>query len=138
MSLSTVKRRIADHKERMGKGGCKGLSATKPGSLLKKQIPISTQRLRAKLWNELNAVRNTEEQADLLVFNHVHYYTYAGDSRSAAVTCPALQLWTEYGELECEGSIDVGMLKVEITEEGISWEPLLMPLEVVKHSVVEL
>jgi len=43
MSLSTVKRRIADHKERMGKGGCKGLSATKPGSLLKKQIPISTQ-----------------------------------------------------------------------------------------------
>jgi hypothetical protein len=47
MSLGTVKRRIADHKERMGKDQFKGLSATKPGSLLKRQIPIST-----KCWDQ--------------------------------------------------------------------------------------
>ena len=48
MSLSTVKRRIAGHQKRFGKG--KGLSATKPGSLLKKQIPIKTSS-----WNEEKA-----------------------------------------------------------------------------------
>jgi len=48
MSIATVKRRIADHQHRFGKG--KGLSATKPGSLLKKQIPIKT-----KQWDESKA-----------------------------------------------------------------------------------
>jgi len=47
MSITTVKRRIADHKQRMGKRKFKGLSSTKPGSLLKKQIPIST-----KCWDQ--------------------------------------------------------------------------------------
>lgn len=41
MSRPTIGRRIADHKKRFGGG--KGLSATKPGSLLKKHIPIQTK-----------------------------------------------------------------------------------------------
>jgi len=41
MSSATVKRRIACHKKRFGGG--KGLSATKPGSLLKRHIPIQTK-----------------------------------------------------------------------------------------------
>lgn len=41
MSCASVKRRIAGHKKRFG--GDRGLSATKPGSLLKKHIPIQTQ-----------------------------------------------------------------------------------------------
>ena len=45
MSIATVKRRIQGHQQRFGKG--KGLSATKPGTLLKKQIPIKTSS-----WNE--------------------------------------------------------------------------------------
>lgn len=40
MSCATVKRRIAEHRKRFGGG--KGLSATKPGSLLKKHIPVKT------------------------------------------------------------------------------------------------
>ena len=45
MSMATVKRRISGHQNRFGKG--KGLSATKPGSLLKKKIPIKTNQ-----WDE--------------------------------------------------------------------------------------
>lgn len=45
MSEATVKRRVATHKKRFGGG--RGLSATKPGSLLKKQIPIRTNN-----WDE--------------------------------------------------------------------------------------
>jgi len=41
MSRPTVGRRIMGHQKRHGKG--KGLSATRPGSLLKKHIPIRTQ-----------------------------------------------------------------------------------------------
>jgi hypothetical protein len=40
MSKATVKRRIVSDKEKFGGG--KGLFATKPGSLLKKHIPIRT------------------------------------------------------------------------------------------------
>lgn len=50
MSLASVKRRIVGHKKRMGKDQFKGLSATKPGSLLKRQIPIST-----KCWDQTQA-----------------------------------------------------------------------------------
>lgn len=48
MSLATVKRRITARQKRFGKS--RGLSATKPGSLLKKQIPIQTAS-----WNETRA-----------------------------------------------------------------------------------
>lgn len=48
MSRATVGRRIMKHQKRFGKG--KGLSATKPGSLLKKQIPIQTAS-----WDEARA-----------------------------------------------------------------------------------
>jgi len=48
MSLATVKRRIQNHQQRFGKG--KGFSATKHGSLLKKQIPIKTSS-----WDEAKA-----------------------------------------------------------------------------------
>ena len=41
MSRSTIGRRVMEHAERYGKG--KGLSGTRPGSLLKKHIPIRTQ-----------------------------------------------------------------------------------------------
>lgn len=40
LSLSTLKRRIKGHREK--NGGIKGLSATKPGYLLKREIPIQT------------------------------------------------------------------------------------------------
>lgn len=40
LSLSTLKRRLRGHRER--NGGIKGLSATKPGYLLKREIPIQT------------------------------------------------------------------------------------------------
>jgi hypothetical protein len=41
MSRPTVGRRIADHKKRFGGG--RGLSATRPGSLLKRHIPVQTK-----------------------------------------------------------------------------------------------
>jgi hypothetical protein len=41
MSRPTIGRRITDHRKRFGGG--KGLSATKPGSLLKRHIPVQTQ-----------------------------------------------------------------------------------------------
>ena len=41
MSRATIGRRIMSHEKRFGRG--KGLSTTKPGSLLKKHIPIQTQ-----------------------------------------------------------------------------------------------
>ncbi len=48
MGMATVKRRISGHKKRFGGG--KGLSAAKPGSLLKRQIPI-----KAACWDESKA-----------------------------------------------------------------------------------
>lgn len=48
MSMGTVKRRLNSHQRRFGRG--RGLSSTKPGSLLKKNIPIRTNQ-----WNENKA-----------------------------------------------------------------------------------
>jgi hypothetical protein len=96
---------------------------------------------RAKMWNVLNSALSSSRSGgvakwpNMLVFAHVHYYTYHKDAFGAAATLPCWQaIGSRYGDEECDGHIDIGMCKLEIgstEEEGASWSERLYPAGVV-------
>jgi hypothetical protein len=81
---------------------------------------------RYKYWNVINAAmrarRNQEVPSwpHLCVFAHVHYWGGAFDTAGSVMTLPCWQaLGSLYGDTNCEGAIDVGMVKTVVgaTEE---------------------
>lgn len=102
MSSATVKRRIAGHKKRFGGG--KGLSATKPGSLLKRHIPIQT-----KSWDI--------SKAGFLEMDLVAHCggSLSGDFIFTLQTVDILTTWTERKAVMGKGQKEVfaGILDIE-------------------------
>jgi len=102
-----------------------------------------TSPARSKTWDAVNAAiksnatGETVRLANLLVFGHVHYWTYAEDAQGAACTMPCYQaLGSKYGNLMCDGHVDLGCLKVEIGEKGEwSWEKRIHQPSMVSRTV---
>lgn len=65
---------------------------------------------RAVLWNSLQAEIGIQPKADFLIRSHTHYYTLSEDERTTVITTPALEGWTKFGSLECEGTNTIGIL----------------------------
>ena len=92
-----------------------------------------TAPARSKAWDATNAAIKSSRTgkaaklANLLVFGHVHYWTYAEDAIGTAVTLPCWQaLGSLYGDMCCDGHVDLGAFKVTIGERGDwSWEKKL-------------
>lgn len=85
---------------------------------------------RSKTWDGINAAIKSNATgkpvhlANLLVFGHVHYWTYCEDAQGAAMTMPSYQaLGGKYGSMMCDGHVDIGMVKLKIGEKGEwAWE----------------
>ena len=60
--------------------------------------------------------------------SHVHYHVFNGGAGWIAFTTPGLQGWTKYGSLACEGTVDVGLISIDITREGWSWKAHLLDM----------
>jgi hypothetical protein len=60
----------------------------------------------------------------VMVFSHVHYHVFTGECDWLALTTPALCGKTEFGDSKCEGTTDIGMIKIDIPENGggIDWK----------------
>lgn len=79
-----------------------------------------TQMARRGMWEDLMTVGKSEKRANIIIASHVHYFIYAGHSNNRLmITTPALQGYSQYGAKECEGSVDYGFIKFDITENGI-------------------
>lgn len=85
---------------------------------------------RDKLWNALLHEKGIEPNANIIVRSHVHYHIYGGDSRRMFVTTPSLQGWSEYGELECSGDVDIGLIVFDVFDGGeYQWKAHLLEME---------
>ena len=102
-----------------------------------------TSPARSKTWDAVNAAikanatGETVHLANLLVFGHVHYWTYAEDAQGAACTMPCYQaLGGKYGNMMCDGHVDIGCLKIEIGEKGEwSWEKRIHQPNMVSRTI---
>jgi hypothetical protein len=100
----------------------------------------ATALLRDALWNDLwSKHKNGQPDADVLVRSHVHYHVYVGDSRRLCLTTPGMQLHgSKFGERQCSGTIDIGMILFEIDQNGgYSWESFLLEKEFLKAPIVQ-
>lgn len=105
-----------------------------------------TSPSRSKTWDAINAAINSSNSgescklANLLVFGHVHYWTYAEDAQGAVMTLPCYQaLGGVYGDMMCDGHIDIGCAKLYINEKNEgewSWEKQLHRPKLVSRTVV--
>jgi len=89
---------------------------------------------RAHLWNVVwNAEHERQPKADIIIRSHVHYHQYCGGSSWVAMTTPALCYNSSYGIRECEGLVDIGMVRFDFSETGgYSWVPILASFEDLK------
>lgn len=87
------------------------------------QIPHGrhTALARAAMWNRLWAEREMQPRAQIIVRSHVHYHVFNGGAGWLALTTPALQGWTKYGSRVIDGTNDVGLVSIDVTEGG-EWE----------------
>jgi hypothetical protein len=104
----------------------------------------NTAPVRNQTWGVLNAAlksRRGEKPASwphLKVFAHVHYYTYSENAWGAVLVLPAWQATGDkYGEEQCDGHVDVGVVKLivgDTEEEGWTKQVRLYDASVVSRT----
>lgn len=78
--------------------------------------------MKAMLWNQRQAQTGVQPLAQVLLRSHVHYHTFCGDAGTLAMTLPALQeAGSKYGEEQCEGIVDFGLVWFDIRNGKYTW-----------------
>lgn len=78
---------------------------------------------RERLWNVLWHERQGAPKADVIVRSHVHYHEFSGNPTHLAMTTPALQGWgSKYGERQCSGIVDIGLVSFDVEGGRYQWQ----------------
>ena len=95
-------------------------------------VPYSkaTQISKQLLMSDLRAIKLDTRRVDILTRAHVHKYVEYRDAEHIAFTTPALQVGSKFGKRQCDGMIDVGMIVVDIYDDGrVDVKPLLADIQ---------
>lgn len=85
---------------------------------------------REAMWNALQAERGLQPHAHIMARSHVHYHIYNGDARRVVFTTPALQADTDYGSRMMSGTIDLGVMVIDIDgPRRYRWRAELMDMQ---------
>ena len=78
----------------------------------------------------LNSYLHEEDQADVLIYSHVHYYQYCGDEISEAITLPCWQAkGSKYGARQCTGRVTNGAVLYECDKGNFTRRPFLFRIK---------
>lgn len=87
-------------------------------------------------------LKETAEQrakVDIIIRSHVHYYTMIETLDRVAISTPALQFGSAYGERQCNGITDFGFLVCEVGKnKEIKWTKCIVKEPIKKESVIEV
>jgi hypothetical protein len=98
----------------------------------------ATPLLKSKLWSILWAERGIYPKAQLLGRGHVHSYLMTQDMRYLDFTAPCLQWGSEYGEQQCEKTIDLGIIEMVCNKGAFTFEPHILNMEFAKPEMEAL
>ena len=89
-----------------------------------------TAPARARLQDVLRSEQKKHPKAGIIIRSHVHYYGFCGGTGWMAMTLPALQSWTRYGEGEMDDDVDWGLVVFDFDGKGgYSWTPEIVTLQ---------
>jgi len=78
-----------------------------------------TPLARQKMWNLFWSEFDETPKVNIFIRSHVHYFEFCGGFNWYAMTTPALQTWgTKYGKRDCEGTIDWGLIVIDVFKNG--------------------
>jgi len=84
-----------------------------------------TPLAKTVLWNKVWASEERQPKGEIFIRAHVHYYAYCGGKDWVAISCPAMTYNSHFGIRECEGLVDVGLIVIDIDENGgFAWYPI--------------
>jgi hypothetical protein len=84
-----------------------------------------TALAREIMWNRVWLVdREQQPRADILIRSHAHYFEQAEHMGCIGFITPCLQgMGSKYGARQCSGTIDFGILVIDISDDGeITWK----------------
>jgi len=74
---------------------------------------------KSALWNRLWADAELSPKADVLIRSHVHFYVEVRNRDMYGIITPAMQaIGSKFGNRQCEGLIDVGLVVIDISKKG--------------------
>ena len=94
---------------------------------------------RDRLWNVLHADLKNQPKADVILRSHAHYHAYAGGPGWLAMILPALQgPKSRYGERECVGVVDWGVVYFTVNKGSYTWEAKITRLKAAQANLKKL
>lgn len=92
----------------------------------------ATPLLRTAMWAELWHAKKLAPSPDIIIRGHVHNYLQASDFQKTCLTMPCLQWDSRYGKLNCEGTIDLGVVEVQVDKGSYNIIPHELNMEFAK------
>lgn len=78
-------------------------------------------------------------KADVFIRSHVHYYNFVECMQRIAVTTPALQINSSYGERQCNGIVNFGFLVCEVQEnKQLKWTKHISQIPFKKEQIIKI
>lgn len=78
-------------------------------------------------------------KADVFIRSHVHYYNFVECMNRIAVTTPALQINSSYGERQCNGIVNFGFMVCEVGKnKEIKWIKHISSKPLKKEEVIKV
>jgi len=101
------------------------------------QYGKATPLLKEYAWEQFMK-QDGDPDVNILIRAHVHYFFYAGFSNHVSMTLPSLQGASDFGEKECTGNTDLGIVYVDIYENGLfDWHYMKFVPSAPRMDVVE-
>ena len=98
-----------------------------------------TAAARERLWNVLKEKEGSAHGAHVFVRSHVHYHTHLGEHGWLAMTTPALQWSSDYGEQTKGDIVHFGFIIFDIYELGdYTWKSEILDPVVLVPELVSL
>lgn len=99
----------------------------------------SSSPARDIIFAMLKEVKEGRTKADVFVRSHVHYYSFFETMERIAITTPALQINSSYGQRQCSGIIDFGFLTCQV-ESGkiLQWNKHIVNRPLKPENVIKL
>lgn len=91
------------------------------------------------MWNVIwNARNEMQPKADIFLRGHIHDYNIIGSSDFTAMSIPAFEWGTKFGNRICTGVVSIGFVVFEIDKENYTWEHVNCELNVLKTKAIVL
>lgn len=77
-----------------------------------------TPLVKQSILEDLKSIKYNDRQVDMVIRSHVHFFAEFRLGNKRGIITPCFQLKSKFGTKKCDGTIDIGMVVIDIYENG--------------------